>query len=106
MPEYRQLTRKNAHAYVVAGNRVARTRLWKPVCHYLFQKGPGEVCSTTLTLQTATMATKPLTQVACCDICQPSDEKDQAEFHPLHMNWATVTDTDGNRVPQMCWRAN
>jgi hypothetical protein len=43
MPEYRQLTRKNAHAYVVAGNRVARTRLWKPVCHYLFQKGPGEL---------------------------------------------------------------
>jgi len=59
-----------------------------------------------LTLQAATMATKPLTQVACCDICQPSDEKDQAEFRLLHMNWATVTDTDGNRLPQMCWRAN
>jgi hypothetical protein len=52
------------------------------------------------------MATKPLTLAACGDICQPSDEKDQADFRPLHMNWAMVTDTDGNRLPQMCWRAN
>jgi len=62
--------------------------------------------ATSLTLQAATMATRSLTQVACCDICQPGDEKDQAEFRPLHMNWATVTDTDGNRLPQMCWKAN
>jgi len=78
----------------------------KPRAKDLEQKRKTTMFATSLTLQAATMATKPLTLAACGDICQPSDEKDQADFRPLHMNWAMVTDTDGNRLPQMCWRAN
>jgi hypothetical protein len=59
--------------------------------------------STTLSLQPATMATKPLTQSACYDIRPPVHEKSEAGGRPKHMNWVVVTDTNGSRRLQMHW---
>ncbi len=47
--------------------------------------------------------TTKLVQGACCDICPSVHGKDEAEFHPLHMNWALVTDTNGNPRLKMQW---
>jgi len=60
--------------------------------------------STTLTLQPTMVAAKQLIRAACCDICRPAHEKGEAEFRPLRMNWAVVTDTNGNRRLQMRWQ--
>jgi len=56
--------------------------------------------SPVVTRQTA-MTTTPLVQVACCDIC--SHEKEEAEFHPLHMDWVLIIDAKGNPRPPMHW---
>jgi hypothetical protein len=63
------------------------------------------MCSTILTIQPATITTKPLMQAACGDI-SPVHEKREAEFRPLPMDWVVVTDTNGNRRPEMRWRVN
>jgi len=44
-----------------------------------------------------------LEQVLCCEICFPVQEKHEAEFNPLHMNWTVVDDTKGNHWTQMRW---
>ena len=31
---------------------------------------------------------------------------EKAEFHRALMRWVVITDTNGNRRPQMRWRAN
>ena len=54
------------------------------------------MCSPTLTRQTAARTTS-LVQVASSDIC--SREKDEAEFHHLHMAWVLVADRKGNPSP-------
>ena len=61
------------------------------------------MCSPTLTRQTAAK-TISLLQVASSDICY--HEKEEAEFHPLHMDWALAADTKGDRRPRMHWRAD
>ena len=42
-----------------------------------------------------------LFQVAPGDLC--SLEKDEAEFHPLHMAWVLTAGTKGNPKPRMHW---
>ena len=51
----------------------------------------------------ATTATS-LVQDAFRDIC--FREKDEAEFHSLHMDWALIADTRGNPRPLMHWLAD
>jgi hypothetical protein len=58
------------------------------------------MCSPRLIQQTAAR-TASLVQVASSDIC--SREKDEAEFHHLHMAWVLVADTKGDRQPRMHW---
>ena len=31
---------------------------------------------------------------------------ERLEFHRVFMRWVVITDTNGNRQPQMRWRAN
>jgi len=64
------------------------------------------MCPTTLSLQPATMGTKPLTQAAYYEIRRSVHEKNETEVCPLHMDWVVVTETNGNRRLQMRWRAN
>jgi hypothetical protein len=52
------------------------------------------------------MPTEPLMRAPRSDVCGPVDEKREAEFRLLHMNWVVVTDTNGNRQPEMRWRVN
>lgn len=42
-----------------------------------------------------------LFRVASSDIC--SLEKDEAEFHPLHMVWVLTAGTKGSPKPRMNW---
>ena len=71
------------------------------------RKGNSEIggtimCSSMLTLQAGITRTS-LVQCACCDIFPAVHEKDEAEFHLLHLNWLPVTDTNGNLRLQMQW---
>ena len=60
------------------------------------------MCSAMLTLRAA--PTSPLlVEGACSDIYSPVHEKDEVEFHSLHMNWLLVNDTKGNHRAQMRW---
>ena len=45
------------------------------------------MCSATLTLPAAAMATKAAMLVVCCDICRPVHE---AVFHALHAEWSSL----------------
>lgn len=56
--------------------------------------------SPTLIRQTAARTTS-LVQLASSDIC--SREKDEAEFHHLHMDWVLVADKKGHPRPRMHW---
>ena len=38
-----------------------------------------------------------LVQGGGSEICSPVHEEYEAEFNPLHMNWALVDDTKGNQ---------
>jgi hypothetical protein len=58
------------------------------------------MCSPTLIRQAA-VRTASLAQVASSDGC--SREKDEAEFHHVHMAWVMVADTKGDRQPRMHW---
>ncbi len=58
------------------------------------------MCSTTLSRQTAARTTS-LIQVASSEIC--SHEKEEAEFHALHMDWVLAADTKGDPRPRMHW---
>ncbi len=60
------------------------------------------MCSPMLTVQTAPTSAS-LEQVVCREICFPVQEKHEAEFNPLHMNWTVVDDTKGNHRTQMRW---
>ena len=64
------------------------------------------MCSTTLTLQSATITTRSLIGAASHEICPPVYESGKANFCSPRMKWVVVTDTNGNRRPQMCWRYN
>jgi len=57
------------------------------------------MCSTAPILHPPTMTT----QAACHNISRPVEQKPEAEFHPVHMNWVVVSDTNGNRRLQMHW---
>jgi hypothetical protein len=57
------------------------------------------MCSSTFTQQEG--STTSLARVAPSDGC--SREKDEAEFHPLHMAWALTAGTKGNPTPRMHW---
>lgn len=59
--------------------------------------------STTLT-HPATIITESVAQAACRDL-SPAHEKHEAPIHSLCMNWVVITDTKGNRRPEMRWRA-
>lgn len=61
------------------------------------------MCSPKLTRQTAARTTS-LIQVAASDIC--SHEKEEAEVHPLHMDWALAAGTKGDSRPRMHCRAD
>jgi hypothetical protein len=61
------------------------------------------MCSPTLTRQTAA-GIASLLHVASSGIS--SHETEEAEFHPLHMDWALATDTKGDPRPRMLWRAD
>ena len=63
------------------------------------------MCSTTLTLQSATITTGSLIRAAFDGICPPACESGKAKVRFLRMNWVVVTDTNGNRRLQMHWRA-
>ena len=58
------------------------------------------MCSPTLTRQTAAKTTA-LVQVASSDICSPQNE--EAEFHPLHMDWVPAADPKVDPRPRMRW---
>jgi len=60
------------------------------------------MCSTTLTVREATMATTQLRRAASYEVCWPTQEP-RTEFKPLRMNWVVVTDDSGNRQLRMCW---
>ena len=64
------------------------------------QKVGTHMCSPTLTPQTAAKATS-LLHVASSEV--PSLEKEEAEFHPMHMDWVPVADTKGDPRPRMRW---
>jgi len=57
-------------------------------------------------MHSATMPTEPLMRASLSDVCGPVHEKREAEFRPLYMNRVVVTDTNGNRRPEMRWRVN
>lgn len=65
------------------------------------QKVKTDTCSPTLSRQTSATATS-LLQVASSEI--RSLENDEAEFHPMHMDWVPVADTKGDPRPRMHWR--
>jgi hypothetical protein len=64
------------------------------------------MCTTTLTLPAATRSTSALMLAACCEICPAIQEKHEAESRPVRINWIVFTDENGNRRPQMRWRAD
>jgi hypothetical protein len=43
---------------------------------------------------------------AACGDTSAVHEKREAEFRPLRMDWVVVTDTNGNRRPEIGWRVN
>jgi hypothetical protein len=51
----------------------------------------------------AAPARASLVQGAYCDTCPPVQEKYEAEFNPLHVNWVLVDDTRANTRAQMRW---
>jgi len=59
------------------------------------------MCASRLALQ-AGMTRTSRVQGGCCDI-PAVHEEDEAEFHPLHLNWFLVTDTNGSPQLQMQW---
>ena len=60
------------------------------------------MCSPMRTVQAAPTDVS-LVQGGCSEIYPPVQEKYQAEFNPLHMNWVLVDDTKGNRRAQVRW---
>lgn len=58
------------------------------------------MCSSTLSQQPAATGISTF-QVASSEIC--SQEKEEAEFHALHMDWALAADTKGDSRPRMHW---
>jgi hypothetical protein len=58
--------------------------------------GGRTMCSSRLAAQAAATSAS-LVQSGRFDICPPVQEKYEAEFNPLHMNWALVDDTKGNQ---------
>ena len=59
------------------------------------------MCSSTLALQSPA-ATSLLFQLALPDVCSRVEQ--EADFHPLHIDWVLVADTHGGRRPSMHWR--
>ena len=64
------------------------------------QKVGMHMCSPTLTRQTAARTTS-VVQVASSEI--RSLEKEEAEFHRMHMDWVLVADTKQDPQPRMRW---
>jgi hypothetical protein len=58
------------------------------------------MCSSTLIAQTA-VTRSSLIPVASSEIC--SREKEEAEFHPLHMGWVLIADGKGDPRPSVHW---
>jgi hypothetical protein len=53
--------------------------------------------------QSATRTTS-LVQVASCEMI--SQEKEEEEFHRLHLDWVLIADAKGDSRPQMHWLIN
>jgi hypothetical protein len=64
--------------------------------------GGTTMCSPMLTVQAAPTSAS-LAQNACCDMCPPVHEKNEAESNPLHMNWVLVDDIKENPRAHMRW---
>jgi hypothetical protein len=60
------------------------------------------MCSLMVSVQAAPTSVS-LVQGAYCDTCTPVHEKYEAQFNPLHMNWALVDDAKANPRAQMRW---
>jgi hypothetical protein len=63
------------------------------------QKGKMQMCSPTIARKemTATLVSHGVSPDLCCH------QKDEAEFHPLHMDWGLIADTKGDPRPRMHW---
>jgi hypothetical protein len=59
--------------------------------------------STSLTRQSPMIASESLIRVASRDICSPDYESGAPRCASLGVKWIVVTDTNGNRRPQMSW---